>query len=200
MSVKTPWAKTRVSIWDRTNYKSHVGYKWYGGRGIKCLISSLELKELWFRDKAYEMKRPSIDRIDKNGHYTKENCRYIELKLNSSLGARRYGQCPKGHNNFTYRTRKRNGGEYRSRTCKTCDLLRCHRNKPRHPNYALSNIARLSNYVGIYRCIHNGNLMWQCNRWINGKQIKTSRTHTLSDAIKLYQKKFGSSPKRKKRP
>jgi len=44
-----------------------------------------EIKELWFRDKAYEMKKPTIDRINSNEHYEYSNCRFIEKALNSSL-------------------------------------------------------------------------------------------------------------------
>ena len=41
-----------------------------------------DMKELWFRDRADLMKCPSIDRIDNKKHYTKDNCRYIELEDN----------------------------------------------------------------------------------------------------------------------
>jgi hypothetical protein len=37
---------------------------------------------MWFRDKAFEMKRPSLDRIDTTGDYCLDNCRFIELKEN----------------------------------------------------------------------------------------------------------------------
>jgi hypothetical protein len=49
------------------------------------LIKRLEIKELWFRDKAMLMINPTIDRIDRNGNYTKENCRFIEAKENRRL-------------------------------------------------------------------------------------------------------------------
>lgn len=42
-----------------------------------------ELKELWFRDKANEMKEPTINRIDNDGHYTFKNCEFIEKGKNS---------------------------------------------------------------------------------------------------------------------
>lgn len=65
----TPWKKILDGIKQRCNNPRVERYKNYGGRGIKCLITAEELKTLWFRDKAYEMKRPSIDRIDNDGNY-----------------------------------------------------------------------------------------------------------------------------------
>jgi len=79
---KRPWTKTLARIKNRCLYKSSGNYSNYGGRGIKCLITNEELKNLWFRDKAYQLKNPSIDRIDPKGHYTYENCRFIELADN----------------------------------------------------------------------------------------------------------------------
>jgi len=70
------------------NMKSRCGnpkdkkYKYYGGRGIKVKMTKEELLLLWERDKAYEMKQPSIDRIDPDGHYELSNCRFIEMDEN----------------------------------------------------------------------------------------------------------------------
>ena len=80
---KNPWMKSLIYIRARCNNPNKQWYELYGGRGIKCAITGKELKELWFRDKAYEMKKPSIDRINTNGNYSLENCQYLELKINS---------------------------------------------------------------------------------------------------------------------
>ena len=77
-----PWKYILIGIKQRCENKNDNTYKYYGGRGIKCLITSKELKKLWFRDKANLMKKPSIDRIDNDGHYTYDNCRFIELSEN----------------------------------------------------------------------------------------------------------------------
>ena len=69
-------------IKKRCNNKNRKDYKYYGGKGIKCLITKEELKKLWFRDKAYLMKKPSIDRKDSNGNYEYSNCRFIEMTEN----------------------------------------------------------------------------------------------------------------------
>jgi hypothetical protein len=92
--TEEPWTITYNGIKTRCYNKKSKAYKWYGGRGIKCLITSEELKELWFRDKAYEMKKPSIDRIDNDGNYCIENCRFIELSENSSERNRRVSSKP----------------------------------------------------------------------------------------------------------
>lgn len=76
---KFPWEKTYWNIKGRCEYKSHSRYEYYGGRGIQCLISKDELKYLWFRDKAYLLEKPSIDRKNPDGNYELDNCRYIEM-------------------------------------------------------------------------------------------------------------------------
>jgi len=79
---KYPWKKTFQVIKTRCNNPKATKYKNYGGRGIKCLITEKELKILWFRDKAYELTKPSIDRINNDKNYTLNNCKYIELSKN----------------------------------------------------------------------------------------------------------------------
>jgi hypothetical protein len=79
---KYPWKITLKNIKYRCTNPKDINYKNYGGRGIKCEITEDELKFLWFRDKAYDLDRPSIDRKENNGHYKLSNCRYIELRDN----------------------------------------------------------------------------------------------------------------------
>ena len=79
-----PWSITLSSIKKRCLNSKNKRYDDYGGRGIKCLITEKELKELWCRDKAYLMKCATIDRDDNDGHYEFDNCRYIEKSENSS--------------------------------------------------------------------------------------------------------------------
>lgn len=75
------------AIKARCNNPGAQNYKWYGGRGIKCLITVEELKFLWKRDGGHLLEYPSIDRIDPNGHYTISNCRFIELTENTRRAA-----------------------------------------------------------------------------------------------------------------
>lgn len=81
---RNPWLISYCSILSRCKYNSNPIYK---RRGIKNFLKIKDLKYLWFRDKAYRLKRPSIDRINNDGHYIIQNCRYIELKENCKQGA-----------------------------------------------------------------------------------------------------------------
>ncbi len=80
--LEKSWVRTYRGIKARCNGETQEYYK----KGRKCLITKEELKILWFRDKAYLMKKPSIDRVKNDGHYKFKNCRYIESSLNAMLG------------------------------------------------------------------------------------------------------------------
>jgi hypothetical protein len=107
---------------QRCNNKKLPIYHRYGGRGIKCLISKEELKALWVRDKADLMKRPSIDRIDNDGNYEFNNCRFIELSINAGRSKAEQDKCIKGHKYTKENTRiiqRKTGNPYRQ--CLVCD-------------------------------------------------------------------------------
>jgi len=80
------WECILLSIRKRCNPNNKDSVT-YGQRGIKCLLSKEEIKFLWFRDRAYEMKRPSIDRINNDGNYCVENCQFLEMPQNSRKNA-----------------------------------------------------------------------------------------------------------------
>lgn len=83
-----PWQGHHHHAEQRCNNSNHDKYKYYGGKGIKMLMTSKDFKSLWFRDKAYLLKRPSIDRINNDGNYTLKNCQFIELSENTSKARR----------------------------------------------------------------------------------------------------------------
>jgi len=81
---KYPWKRAYYDLKNRCNNINNSRFNRYGGRGIRCLITEEEIKEIWFRDKAYDMKRASIDRINNNKDYIYSNCRFIEFTENST--------------------------------------------------------------------------------------------------------------------
>lgn len=81
---KYPWKFTYRYILTRCYNQRSDHYKQYGAKGIRNFLTIEDLKSLWFRDKAYLMKKPSIDRKDPKDNYTLDNCRYIEYSVNSS--------------------------------------------------------------------------------------------------------------------
>lgn len=56
-------------------------YGKYFGK-VKFLMTLEDFKKLWFRDNAWLLENPSIDRINNKGDYTLNNCRFIEFNEN----------------------------------------------------------------------------------------------------------------------
>ncbi len=83
-----PWYRHWAAAYSRCNNESHRSYKWYGARGIKMLLTFDEVARLWSRDKAYLMKKPSIDRINNDDSYVFGNCHFIELDENRKKGSK----------------------------------------------------------------------------------------------------------------
>lgn len=82
MLQKEPWKQHYKASEQRCNNPNRTGYEHYGGKGIEFRMTLEDFKYLWFRDEAWELERPSIDRIDNDGHYELSNCRFIELVEN----------------------------------------------------------------------------------------------------------------------
>jgi len=82
IKVEKPWVFIFKGARERCNDPGNVSYKWYGGKGIKFKLAMDEVKTLYLRDGAKDMKRPSIDRIYNDGNYAFGNCRFIELSEN----------------------------------------------------------------------------------------------------------------------
>ena len=80
--AECPWVRTYEGIYTRIRQGKQGRKRCLAYANVKMLMNPAQLKELWLRDKGSELKNPSIDRIDPDGDYSFENCRYIELSEN----------------------------------------------------------------------------------------------------------------------
>jgi hypothetical protein len=80
---KYPWINSYNNAKQRCTNVNNPNYPWYGKKRIKFLLTQEDYKILWERDKAFNLKFPTIDRIDNEGNYTFDNCQFIENIENS---------------------------------------------------------------------------------------------------------------------
>ena len=85
---RNPWINSYFMARDRCTNSNNSHYKRYGGRGIEFLLTQQECIELWNRDKGWLLNHHSIDRIDNDGNYEYDNCRFIEMKENRKKGSK----------------------------------------------------------------------------------------------------------------
>jgi hypothetical protein len=75
---KYPWKRIFRCIQSRVTNPAHSYYQ----RGIKNHLTVDDIEYLFKRDGGFNMRKPSIDRIDGQGDYELDNCRIIELTYN----------------------------------------------------------------------------------------------------------------------
>ena len=80
---RNPWYNIWQGVKQRCANPKHPSYRYYGGRGIRNFLSKADIEFLWVRDSARLLTSPSIDRLDNDGNYTMENCRFIERSQNA---------------------------------------------------------------------------------------------------------------------
>jgi len=74
------------SMRRRCKYPSQINYKYYGGKGITVVWKNYkEFKKDMYKSyiehlEIFGSKETTIDRIDSDGNYCKENCRWATMK------------------------------------------------------------------------------------------------------------------------
>ena len=101
---------TWQSMRQRCNDKNHKGYKYYGGRGISVCAEWNDYLEFkyWSASNGYK-EHLTIDRINNDGNYTPENCRWVD-RCTQSQNSRRL----KSSNSSGYRGSSKNGKSFKA--------------------------------------------------------------------------------------
>lgn len=82
---KQPWYKSYESMMRRCYCEKDIGYKNYGGRGIKVCDEWHDVAcfARWVEKSGYQ-KGLTIDRIDTNKNYEPSNCRWANMQIQSN--------------------------------------------------------------------------------------------------------------------
>ncbi|MHA2013336.1 MAG: hypothetical protein ACTSWG_13280 [Candidatus Helarchaeota archaeon] len=76
------WYKHWKAGRQRCNNKNASNYKYYGGKGIKFLLTQEECKKLYFEACAWIFKQAQLYRKDHNKDYTYDNCYFSNKTKN----------------------------------------------------------------------------------------------------------------------
>lgn len=74
------WARRRCACKDPNKW-----WPFYGAKDIRVTLTGKQLEEIWVRDKAADLKKPSLDRINPAYDYANWNVRFIEFNKNARM-------------------------------------------------------------------------------------------------------------------
>lgn len=118
--------RTWQSLKGRCLNPKDKAYHLYGGRGIKVCDRWVNSYKNFLEDMGAKPQDKVIDRIDNDGDYTPENCRWATWS--ESNFNHRYKQPASGYSGINYsrgKWRVRVGGKYHGHFTELSDAVRC---------------------------------------------------------------------------
>lgn len=120
---KTPEYKAWTSLLMRCYSQKDISYEYYGGRGIKVCERWNKFENFYDDIGDRPSNKHSLDRVDSNGDYCKENCKWstiLEQNCNKRNNNNIIGITLRDNGSYQWHTME-NGVRY-SGTCKTKEI------------------------------------------------------------------------------